>query len=75
MMSGKCPACGKFVTFVHGNPIDIHIGATKYRGVSFHCPHATCSAILGCQIDSLAVKNDIVNEVKAAVEQLLLTHG
>ena len=36
-------------------------GQTSWNGVSYQCPH--CHAVLGVQIDPIAVKTDIVNEL------------
>ena len=61
-MLGKCPKCEKTVTHVNLNEIEasVFMGA-KWRTVTHNCPH--CSTVLGCQIDPIAVKTDIVNTI------------
>ncbi len=58
---GKCPKCGKLVTWVNTMSADAKAGARTWRGVLYCCPF--CSTVLGVQIDPVALKADIVDEV------------
>jgi hypothetical protein len=68
-MSGKCPKCGEFIDHVGcfrlkaGDPF-----ADKSWALAYTCP--SCSTILGCQVDPIALKEDTVD---AVVERL--RHG
>lgn len=61
-MNGKCPKCEKIISSLNLSEVEsnIFIG-TKWRTVTYNCPH--CSTVLGCQIDPIAIKTDIVNEI------------
>jgi len=61
-MLGKCSKCEKTVSYVNLNEIEASaFMGSKWKTVTYNCPH--CSTILGCQIDPIAIKTDIVNEV------------
>ena len=68
MMAGKCPCCGNFVTVLNGHALTINVGMKSFNGVSYQCPNPVCNAVLGCQIDPIALKTDTVTEVKRVVE-------
>jgi hypothetical protein len=68
-MYGKCPGCQNLVMSVSGHPVKINIGTSIWNGITYQCP--SCQTVLGCQIDPIAVKSDIITEVK----QLLKRHG
>ena len=62
-MTGKCPKWDKLVTRLDMNTLDAGVlFGGQWKAVTFNCP--MCSAVLGCQIDPIAVKTDIINEVK-----------
>ena len=63
-MNGKCPACQEIVMMVYGGGLDAKFtsGGT-FKAVTYNCPR--CNTILGCEIDPIALKADIVNEVLA----------
>lgn len=62
-MAAKCPKCDKVVQrfTVVGLDGSVLLGKT-WHCIGLCCPH--CSAILGAQIDPIAIKTDIVNEIK-----------
>lgn len=62
MANGKCPKCDNIVTYLKGHPTDIRAGGSAYNGVQYQCPY--CTAILGAEVDPLAIKSDILNGVK-----------
>ena len=68
--SGKCPHCKKACqTFkIEEADASAGFGQTTWRSISFLCP--SCNAILGVQIDPIALKNDtaalVVKKLKAA---------
>jgi hypothetical protein len=60
--TGKCPGCGKVPTHLSFNGIEIkRLGQNTWNGVTYLCP--LCNTILGAEIDPIALKADIVNEV------------
>ena len=63
-MPGTCPKCGQIIGTILASPVDIDTGTRRWSGLAYHCPNAMCQAILGCEIDPIAVKTDIVNEIK-----------
>ena len=67
---GKCsnPACGKRVTAVQIEHVDIKEGFDKkYHGVSYSCP--ACHCVLGVQMDPVALEHDLVAAVVAAIKK------
>lgn len=58
----KCPKCGQFVSGVMATTMvaDI-IGGGSWNAVAYSCK--SCASILSVQIDPIAVKTDIVNEI------------
>ena len=64
-MMGKCPRCENFVTVANANPITIFVGSSRFNGVTYNCPH--CATVLGCEIDPLALRTEIVAQTAAAV--------
>jgi hypothetical protein len=60
-MHGKCPKCEKIVSSVSGNPVDVRVGTGVWKGISYQCP--LCNTVLGVQIDPVALKTDIVDEI------------
>ena len=68
MIAGKCPSCGNFVTVVNGHALTININGAAFKGVTYQCPNPMCNAVLGCQIDPIALQTDTVREVKRVVE-------
>lgn len=60
--TGKCPKCDKRINHVHIDTIEAQVGIRKrFNAVSYVCPY--CHAVLGVQIDPVALKNDCVNEI------------
>jgi len=60
---GKCPKCDKVVSAVRIENVDVREGfQSKWHGVSYCCTN--CSAVLSVGIDPIAIKTDIVNELK-----------
>jgi len=60
-MHGKCPSCGNIVMKLNGDAVDASFGTQSYKATTYNCP--MCNVVLGCQIDPLAVRNDIVAQV------------
>lgn len=67
-MLGKCPKCEKTVSRATIGEIEasVGIGHRRWRAVSFNCP--SCSTVLGVQIDPIAIKADIIAELKRTRE-------
>jgi endogenous inhibitor of DNA gyrase (YacG/DUF329 family) len=65
-MQGKCPKCEKPVmqVAIADVPARAFMGRTEWKGISFNCP--MCQTILGVQIDPIAIKTDILNELKGS---------
>ncbi len=67
-MNGACPYCKSIVMSVRFQEVEATgpIGAKKaWRTLTYACP--SCNAVLGCQIDPIALKNDTVSEVVAEI--------
>ncbi|HET7845440.1 MAG TPA: hypothetical protein VFL14_14885 [Xanthomonadales bacterium] len=62
-MTSRCPKCDKPIVAVSIEPIDgtAPVG-TRFRCLALDCPH--CGAVLGAQIDPLAIRNDIVSALR-----------
>ena len=58
-MSGKCPACGNAILSLRGGATDVTFSGGTFKTIVFQCP--TCTAVLGAQIDPIALRTDIVN--------------
>ena len=58
MNSAKCPSCNKIVTTLKivTLPAITSVGGDQWKGAAFICPHSGCGAILGTQIDPIALK-------------------
>lgn len=60
--TGKCPKCETTVSNVTVEEVTVDVVfAPTWRGVSYVCPH--CRTVLGVQIDPVALKTDIVEEI------------
>lgn len=61
-MAGKCPKCGKWVDHVGsfellaGEPLQ-----DKRHALAYTCPF--CQTILGCQLDPITLRADMVEQV------------
>ena len=69
MSQGKCPKCDHAVNRYIFEVVEAResIGTVGRKAVSFLCPH--CKAVLGVQIDPLAVKTETVAEIVAILRQ------
>lgn len=71
MLTGKCPnpACGRTLQnlLIETPNIQAGIGfnATSYKGATVLCPN--CRTIISASIDPIALKADVVAEVKKAL--------
>lgn len=68
-MMGKCPSCNNLVARLNFHSLDAGLPSDAWKAMTYSCP--SCNAILGCQIDPIAVEADIVAKVTAAVRKLL----
>jgi hypothetical protein len=58
----KCPHCAKQIGQLAIAPHDGGVlFGTTWKCISFNCPH--CHTSLGVQIDPIAIKTDIINEL------------
>lgn len=61
-MTGKCAKCEKLINHVTANSVDVNVLlGTTLKGISYSCPF--CHTVLSVQIDPIAIKTDIVNEL------------
>ncbi len=59
---GKCPKCESVLNAIQGGHITINVPlGAKFHGISYTCP--SCQIILSVQIDPVALKTDIINEL------------
>jgi len=67
--SGICPKCGKIISAVKIEDVDVRVGfQSKWRGISYCCLH--CNTVLNVEIDPIAIKTDIVNEITKSKKTL-----
>ena len=58
----KCPKCDKMIQNLRINGVDGSVfGGTTWKCITLCCPF--CSAVLGTQIDPIAIKTDILDEM------------
>lgn len=61
-MLGKCPKCEKSLSYVNCGSVDVKVPLGKtWKGISYTCPY--CHTMISTQIDPIAIKTDIVNEL------------
>lgn len=62
--TGKCPKCEKILQNAHIETLNLKEGVSgpSWRGVSICCPW--CKTILSVSIDPLALKDEMVKDVK-----------
>ncbi len=61
-MNGNCPKCGEKVFALNFNSVTAsNLEGHRWTALTYQCP--LCSTVLGCQIDPIALKNDIVREL------------
>ena len=69
-MVGKCPRCGSDVRRLQVHELDANvIGTGDWKSVTYNCP--TCQTILGCQVNPVLLREDIVDMTVAAVMKKL----
>ena len=61
MASGECPKCGKTVSAVNGEHVNVKTSGKTLHGLSYYCQ--SCNAVLSVTIDPVALKTDIVDEI------------
>jgi hypothetical protein len=62
-MHGKCPKCEKLVIYATYSTPDIkQLGGHSWKGISINC--SFCQTVLSIAIDPIAIKSDIVAEIK-----------
>lgn len=69
MAPGKCPGCGQYVTFLQAHALTAKVGEHSWKALAYHCPNPMCQAVLGCQLDPIAIKTDILNELVALLRK------
>lgn len=62
-MHGKCPKCEKLIMQANYSTPDIaQLGGRSWKGISINCPY--CSTVLSMAIDPIAIKADIVADIR-----------
>jgi predicted nucleic acid-binding Zn-ribbon protein len=65
-MTTKCPKCGEVVTGVSVKEVrGCALGGRVWQCVSLNC--SRCETSLGVQIDPLAIKAALVDEIRAKI--------
>ena len=63
MSAGKCPHCKSYISNVNLSGTIVNAsGGQQWNSVSYTCP--LCSSILSVAIDPIALKTDILDELK-----------
>lgn len=61
-MAGLCPSCDKVLSSVNFDEVNVKsLGSQTWRGTAFLCPF--CRHILSVQIDPIAIKSDLIDEL------------
>lgn len=61
-MAGKCPKCDNPVQNVTISEVSAGVPfGTKWKAISFNCQ--SCQTVLSIQIDPIAIKTDIINDL------------
>lgn len=60
-MYGKCPKCESAILSAVMNGIEVSDGYKSWKAITYNCP--SCQTVIGCQIDPIAIKSDIVDEL------------
>jgi hypothetical protein len=66
-MAGKCPVCQGIVTHLRGDGVQANFGGKSYNAVTYSCP--ACLAVLGSQIDPIAIRTDIIDMLCAELKR------
>lgn len=62
-MHGKCPKCEKLLSYATYSTPDIkQLGGRSWKGISINCPF--CQTVLSMSIDPIAIKSDIVADIR-----------
>jgi hypothetical protein len=65
---GTCPKCNQAVIIVNAFEVEIHAMPSPghtWRGLKYCCP--SCGCILSVQMDPIAIKTDIVEQLFEAL--------
>jgi hypothetical protein len=70
-MTAKCPSCQKTIASLDGDGTNVsfNFGGESWKTIVFKCP--LCNAVLGAQVDPIALRTDIVNMVTDRIAKLL----
>jgi hypothetical protein len=60
-VAGKCPKCENVVTHVRGDGVTANFSGKSFNATTYSCP--MCFTVLGCEIDPIAIRFDIVKMV------------
>jgi hypothetical protein len=64
-MTAKCPYCKSVLTHLEYVGLDAgESGRRDLRSIAFVCSVPSCRAVLGAQIDPIAVKTDTLNAIR-----------
>jgi hypothetical protein len=65
---GKCLRCNKVISSVKAGHVVIDVsGGTARNGLAYSCPN--CDTLISIEMDPIAVKHDIVRDVKKAIAE------
>jgi hypothetical protein len=60
--NGKCPKCDSAITKVVAGHVSVEVPmGDSWNGIAYACP--SCRTVLSVQIDPIALKNDIVDDL------------
>jgi hypothetical protein len=66
--TGKCPSCEKIIQKVKVEEIDISDGLqNEWKCFSYQCPG--CSAVLGVQINPVALNEDLKENIRSEFQR------
>lgn len=70
MAVGRCPKCNGAVNRAFFEEINVieHPHGNAWVGTSYLCPH--CRSVLSVQIDPLALKNDLAEQISGVVKKI-----
>jgi len=67
-MSGTCPHCNHPVATLVVSCVTADLsGGDKWQALTYNCPN--CNKILGCQMDPIALDDDLVKDLVEALRK------
>jgi hypothetical protein len=68
-VTGKCPYCSKTVAnlVIHRVQAKVYLKPPKFDAAIYVCPN--CDTVLGCEVDPITLRDDIIKGVVAELKK------